>query len=59
MTDHKPEPEMQSPQHDEKRPVGRPPKMIVKIDDTPENVAKAIFGIESDKPIDEPIHKTD
>ena len=25
-------------------PVGRPPKMVVKIDDTPENVAKALFG---------------
>ena len=28
-----------------KRPVGRPPKMVVKIDDTPENVAKSMFGI--------------
>ena len=32
-----------------KRPVGRPPKMVVKIDDTPENVAKSMFGIPSDK----------
>ena len=30
-----------------KRPVGRPPKMVVKIDDTPENVAKSMFGIKS------------
>lgn len=27
-----------------KAPRGRPPKMVVKIDDTPENVAKALFG---------------
>lgn len=28
---------------------GRPPKMVVKIDDTPENVAKALFGKRSTK----------
>ena len=27
-----------------KRPVGRPPELVVKIDDTPENVARAAFG---------------
>ena len=31
------------------RSRGRPPKMVVKIDDSPENVAKAMFGIPSDK----------
>jgi len=28
-----------------KRPVGRPPELVVKIDDTPENVARAAFGM--------------
>ena len=32
-----------------KRPVGRPPKLVVKIDDTPQNVARSLFGIRSDK----------
>lgn len=32
-----------------KRPVGRPPKMVVKIADTPQNVARSLFGIRSDK----------
>ena len=44
---------------DEKRPVGRPPEMVVKIDDTPDNVAKALFGIKSDKPVDAPVPQTD
>ena len=30
-------------------PRGRPPKRVVKIDDTPRNVARAFFGIRSDK----------
>lgn len=34
-----------------KRPVGRPPKREVRqIPDTPENIAKALFGIRSDNP---------
>ena len=32
-----------------KRPVGRPPKLVLKIDDTPQNVARSLFGIRSDK----------
>lgn len=28
-----------------KRPVGRPTELEVKIDDTPENVARAAFGM--------------
>lgn len=32
-----------------KRPVGRPPKLVLKIDDTPQNVVKSLFGIRSDK----------
>ena len=32
-----------------KRPVGRPPKLVVKIDDQPRNVARSLFGIKSDK----------
>ena len=32
-----------------KRPVGRPPKLVVQIDDTPQNVARSLFGIRSDK----------
>ena len=32
-----------------KPPRGRPPKRVVKIDDTPRNVARAFFGIRSDK----------
>lgn len=38
------------PSEPKKRPVGRPPKLVVKIDDSPENTAKALFGIRSDKP---------
>ena len=30
-------------------PRGRPPKRVVKIDDTPRNVARAFFGMRSDK----------
>lgn len=34
-----------------KRGRGRPPKRVVKpIPDTPENIAKALFGIPSDNP---------
>ena len=32
-----------------KRPVGRPPKLVLKIDDTPQNVARSLFGTKSDK----------
>lgn len=32
-----------------KRPVGRPPKLVLKIDDTPRNVVRSLFGIRSDK----------
>ena len=35
--------------HRPKPPRGRPPKRVVKIDDTPRNVARAFFGIRSDK----------
>ena len=37
------------PQPEKKRPIGRPPKLVARIDDSPENVAKALFGIKSDK----------
>ena len=30
-------------------PRGRPPKRVVKIDDTPRNVARSFFGIRSTK----------
>ena len=50
MTEQTPDPKIKITQEMKKRPVGRPPKMVVKIDDTPENVAKAMFGIKSDKP---------
>ena len=30
-------------------PRGRPPKRVVKIDDTPRNVARAFFGMRSTK----------
>lgn len=34
-----------------KRPVGRPPKREMRqIPDTPENIAKALFGIQSNNP---------
>ncbi len=33
-----------------KRPAGRPPKLVLHIDDRPENIAKALFGIQSDTP---------
>lgn len=34
-----------------KKPVGRPLKNVVEpIPDTPENVARALFGIKSDNP---------
>ena len=32
----------------QKRRRGRPPKMVAKIEDSPENVPKALFGIKSD-----------
>ena len=32
-----------------KRPVGRPPKLALRIEDTPQNVARSLFGIKSDK----------
>ena len=34
----------------QKRPVGRPPELVVKIDDTPENVARTAFGMKR-KPV--------
>ena len=39
-----------------KRPVGRPPKLVLKINDTPQNVARSLFEIRSDKfpPKDKP-----
>lgn len=36
--------EKKRPPAPQKNPVGRPAKMVVKIDDSPENVAKALFG---------------
>lgn len=38
-----------SKDHRPKPPRGRPPKRVVKIDDTPRNVARAFFGIRSTK----------
>ena len=32
-----------------KRPVGRPPKLVLRIEVTPQNVARSLFGINSDK----------
>ena len=45
--------EKQQQEHDQdnqpKPPRGRPSKRVVKIDDTPRNVARALFGIRSTK----------
>ena len=42
-----------------KKPPGRPKELVVKIEDSPENVAKALFRIKSDKPIAQPQQPTD
>ena len=34
----------------EKRPVGRPPELVLYIDDKAENIAKSFFGIKSNTP---------
>ena len=39
----------EKPTQQEKQKRGRPSSRVVNLDDTPRNVAKALFGIKSDK----------